>query len=137
MKKQPSIVISSVDIDRIENLLETIPAEEFPHQESLENELARATILDPQDIPPTVVTMNSTVRVQLGNSAEEKELKLVYPGTFIPGTECVSIFAPVGCALLGLAEGDKMQWARPGSGSIEVTVKKVVDQPERGGFYTL
>ncbi|MFV0423781.1 nucleoside diphosphate kinase regulator [Oleidesulfovibrio sp.] len=137
MTNQPSIVISSIDAERIENLLETIPAEEFPHQEALENELTRATIIEPQNIPPTVVTMNSTVRVQLGDSGEEKELKLVYPGTFIPGTECVSILAPVGCALLGLSEGDKMQWARPGGGSVQVTVKKVIDQPERTRFYTL
>ncbi|MCE7877540.1 MAG: nucleoside diphosphate kinase regulator, partial [Betaproteobacteria bacterium PRO3] len=38
-------------------------------------------------------------------------------------------------ALLGLAQGDEIEWPAPGGGLVKVRVKEVVYQPERTGVY--
>jgi Transcription elongation factor len=60
--KKPAITLSSLDMDRLEALMEKLPAN-FPGFAALEAELDRADVLDPQEMPANVVTMNSTVRL--------------------------------------------------------------------------
>jgi regulator of nucleoside diphosphate kinase len=63
---KPAITLSSLDMDRLENLIEKLPSN-FPGRSALEAELNRADVLDPQEMPANVVTMNSTVRVPQGS----------------------------------------------------------------------
>lgn len=42
---------------------------------------------------------------------------------------------PVGSALLGLSEGGKIEWPKPGGGVTKVTIEEVVYQPERDGEF--
>ena len=60
-EKRPSLVISSRDLGRLEALLDSLPAAGVPNKAALEAELARAEIAEPEQMPPNVVTMNSTV----------------------------------------------------------------------------
>jgi regulator of nucleoside diphosphate kinase len=136
MKTRPKIVISSLDLERLEELLDSLPGDEFPGRGELEEELARAEVVDPKDIPPTVVTMNSTVRFRVHSSPQEFELTLVYPQDIDTGGHKISILAPVGSALLGLSQGDEIEWPKPGGGVLRVRIEEVTYQPERAGeFY--
>ena len=135
MPTQPDITITSRDAARLETLLETLPPEGFPARAALEEELCRARVVEPEEIPPTVVTMNSTVRFTLLPSGIERSLKLVYPGKSGSSAETISILAPVGSALLGLAEGDAIHWPNPSGGTLRIVVQRVEDQPERSGRY--
>lgn len=101
MPARPKVIISSLDVERIEKLLESLPAGAFPGRNALEEELARAEIVEPKDLPPTVVTMNSTVRFEVESSSEEFRLTLVYPKDVDASGTTISILAPVGSALLG------------------------------------
>jgi len=121
--------------ERLEALLAALPAGSFPGHEALEAELARAEIVEPQAMPPTVVTMNSTVRFEVESSAEEFRLTLVYPRDVDASGEKISILAPVGAALLGLAQGDSIEWPKPGGGTLRVRIKEVTYQPERAGEF--
>lgn len=132
---KPNIVISSVDAARLEALLQSLPAHAFPGREDLEAELARAEIVEPRDIPPTVVTMNSTVRFSIESSSKEFHLTLVYPKDADASGGTISILAPVGSALLGLSKGDEIEWPRPGGGMLRVRIEDVTYQPERAGEY--
>ena len=58
---RPAIVLSRLDVERIENLLDRLPAAEARQHESLRSELERAEVREPNDMPADVVTMNSTV----------------------------------------------------------------------------
>lgn len=137
MQAFPDIIITSQDASRLETLLEALPSDVFPGREALEGELFRASVVAPEEVPPSVVTMNSTVRFALLPSGIERRLKLVYPGNSDSGEETVSILAPVGSALLGLAEGDEIQWPNPNGGTLRLVVYEVEDQPERTGRYHL
>ncbi|QIB65317.1 nucleoside diphosphate kinase regulator [Kineobactrum salinum] len=135
MTTRPKIIMSSLDAERLEALLDSLPHGSFPGSEELETELARADIVDPKDIPATVITMNSTVRFRVESSSEDFTLTLVYPKDMDATSDKISILAPVGSALIGLSVGDSMEWPKPGGGVLRVRVEEVIYQPERAGEY--
>lgn len=132
---QPQIVVSSQDMDRLEHLLESLPENAFPGKAALQAELDRAEVVDPRKIPPTVVTMNSTLRFGIASSGEEFCMSLVYPKDITGAADRISILAPVGSALLGLSVGDEIEWPRPGGGTLKVRILEIVYQPERAGEF--
>ena len=111
MERKPHIILSSLDLERIEALLDKQPA--FPGREALEAELDRADVLEPKEMPPNVGTMNSTVRFTLLESGKTNTLTLVYPKEMDGSADKVSVFAPVGIALLGLSVGDQSRMPGP------------------------
>jgi regulator of nucleoside diphosphate kinase len=135
MIMKPKIVLSSLDVERLESLLKSLPNNAFPGRDDLEAELARAEVVDPKDIPSTVVTMNSTVRFKMEPSSKEFHLTLVYPKDADATGNTISILAPVGSALLSLSKGDEIEWPKPGGGMLRVRIEEVTYQPERAGEY--
>ena len=135
MNTRPKVVISSLDADRLETLLGSLSDSTFPGKTELEAELARAEIVEPNDVPSTVVSMNSTVRFRVESSSEEFRLTLVYPKDMDSSGNKISILAPVGSALLGLSQGDQIEWPKPGGGLLRVRIEEIVYQPERSGVY--
>ena len=131
--KQSKIILTSQDFDRLEALLGSLPANAFPGKAALQSELERAEIVEPDKVPPDVVTMNSTVRFQILETGEEFQLTLVYPKDVQGQSDRISVLAPVGSALLGLSVGDELEWPKPGGGVTTVKVVEVVYQPERAG----
>ncbi|MBD1572173.1 nucleoside diphosphate kinase regulator [Vibrio sp. S17_S38] len=133
MNARPEITISSLDADRLYKLIESLPEGSFAGINDLEGELDRANIVEPSDVPPTVVTMNSTVKFVVESSQQEVMLTLVYPKDLDASGDKISILAPVGSALLGLSQGDEIEWPKPGGGLIKVQIKEIIYQPERAG----
>jgi regulator of nucleoside diphosphate kinase len=135
MNVRPEITITSLDADRLDNLIESLPKNSFAGRAELESELARANVVKPELISPTIVTMNSTVKFVIESTKEEFELTLVYPKNVDSSGKTISILAPVGSALLGLSQGDEIEWPKPGGGVIKVKIKEVIYQPERAGEF--
>jgi len=132
MQTQPALVVSSLDYERLVAWMERIPAQDNPTLAALEAELERAEVMEPEHIPAGIITMNSTARVRLDNSGEEKLLTLVYPNQADGTAGHVSILAPIGAALLGLAEGQSIDWPTL-AGQTRLTVLEVTYQPEAAG----
>ncbi|MBO1895558.1 nucleoside diphosphate kinase regulator [Shewanella sp. BF02_Schw] len=135
MNNRPEITISSLDAQRLFKLIESLPTKKMVGISELEEELARATIVDPTEIPTTIVTMNSTVKFTVESSRDEFLMTLVYPKDLDLNGDKISILAPVGSALLGLAQGDQIEWPKPGGGLIKITINEIFYQPERAGEY--
>jgi len=132
---KPAITISSLDFERLDMLLTTpAPGAEASHH-ALADELARADIVEPQDMPPGVVTMNSTVRFAIDTTAEEFCLTLAYPKDMHKLDKGLSVLTPIGTALLGLSVGDTIVWPRPDGQLLNVRLLEVLYQPERAGNY--
>ncbi len=129
----PPIVVSSLDLERIDSLLESPSYRQFPGVDSLRAELERASILDPKEMPADVVTMNSTVKVVDEDSGEEHELTLVYPREADGDPGKVSVLAPVGSAILGLRVGATIRWPMPGGRQIALRIAAISYQPESSG----
>ncbi len=130
---KPPITLSSQDLDRIEALLAALPSSALAGKAELQAELDRAEVLPPEEMPSTVVTMNSTVKFTIKETGKEFCLTLVYPRDMDGSADLISIFAPVGSALLGLSVGDELAWPGPGGKPMTVRVTEVVYQPERAG----
>src|SRR5690554_7833273 len=109
MNNKPNIILTRNDLERLERLIDKTPTSQFPNNAGLEAELERAEVVEPENIPSTVVTMNSTVRFLDLPDAGDFRRTLVFPSD--GGTEgTVSIFAPVGIALIGSSVGDEIEW---------------------------
>lgn len=135
MNTKAKIVISSLDAERLQRIIDTLPLDASAAGERLEEELVRAKIVAPHLIPPTVVTMNSTVRFKVDSSNEEITMTLVYPKDVDVAQNKISILAPVGSAMLGLAQGAELEWPKPGAGTLRVRIVEVTSQPERDGDF--
>lgn len=132
--KRREIYITERDMERLRALIEIGSRQDAAYLESLEEELARARVIDPKDIPADVVTMNSVVLAKDMNTNEEKAFTLVFPGKANTDENAISILAPVGTALIGCREGDVIDWEVP-AGAKKLQIIKVIYQPERIGIY--
>ena len=134
MVNKPNIIISEQDLNRLETMLEhqTVLTSTMKH---LEDELARAEVVEPQNVPSDVVTMNAKVLITVAPATESTEITLVYPHDFKGEKGQVNIIAPIGAAILGLAEGQDIEWPQPDGHMMKVKIEKVLYQPEREGNY--
>ncbi|BDU22065.1 nucleoside diphosphate kinase regulator [Dyella sp. GSA-30] len=129
---KPPILLSSLDLKRLEALLDKMPLAEAERHEALASELARAEVVEPAAIPANVVTMNSRVTFEDEATGDATTVTLVYPSAAgAAGT--VSILAPVGSALLGLAKGQHIDWPTPDGHERRLRVLDISYQPEAAG----
>jgi len=131
---KPTIIVSEQDLKRLETMLEH-QSKLTPTMEHLEEELARANVVAPQDVPANVVTMNARVLVTIAPDTTATEITLVYPHDFRGDKGQVNVLAPVGAAILGLSEGQEIQWPQPDGHLMKVRIERVLYQPEREGDY--
>ena len=88
MDTMPPITMSSLDHQRLERLLESDAVQRLPGIDALAAEIDRAAVVPPREVPPDVVTMNSTIRFRDDTNGHEFELTLVYP----PGASTEIVF---------------------------------------------
>ncbi len=127
------IVITQHDSDRLRELIAAL--DDLSGRRDLAAllaELDRATIVAPEDIPPDVVTMNSTVVLHEVERDQEKTVTLVFPADADIAAGAISVLAPVGTAILGFRKGDVIEWPVP-AGLRRFRIEKVVYQPEAAG----
>lgn len=129
----PSLIVSSRDFDRLEALLESPALRQQPAAIALMDELSRAEVRPPEQIPDTVITMHSTVDFIDEMTGEHHHLTLVYPNEADVEKGHVSVLAPVGSALLGLSLGQTIHWEAPGSRHLQLRVTGIRYQPEASG----
>lgn len=131
---KPQIILSKQDLNRLETMLDNQP-KLTPTMMQLEDELARAEVVAPENVPANVVSMNARVLLTIAPSKTASEITLVYPHEFKGEKGQVNIVAPIGAAILGLAEGQSIEWPQPDGQMMKVTIEKVLYQPERDGNY--
>jgi regulator of nucleoside diphosphate kinase len=133
MERLPPITVSTLDAARLEKLLARQSGPQLVKLAGLENELARANVLEPAAMPPNVVTMRSRVLFAMLPAGKEFELTLCYPEDIDGSTEQISILAPIGSAILGLSVGQEITWPAPDGAPLRVLIKALIWQPEREG----
>lgn len=132
------IYITKFDLERLEDLLfySNFSSRDKNHLNELQNELAKGKVVSPHEVPADVITMNSKVRFQDIDSAEEFIFSLVFPDTADLKENKISILAPIGTVLLGYRVGDVIECSVPG-GKRRLIVKDILYQPEAAGEYDL
>lgn len=132
------ILVTDLDFERIHNaiarLTERTPNENY---DFLSEELDRAQIIFHRDVPPTLVTMNSTIEFVETETNTKRQLTLVYPQDADMNQGRVSILAPIGTALLGLRTGESIEWSVPRRQKRRLQVLAIPYQPEAFGHWHL
>jgi len=132
---RPTIIINELDAERIDHLLEQPAFASLPVAAALNDELDRAQMCAPQDMPADVVTMNSQVNFRDLTTGEVRTRTLVYPANMTDSSTQLSVLAPVGAALIGLRTGDTIHWELPGGTATHLEVLELIWQPEAAGEY--
>src|SRR5690349_2822029 len=82
--------------------------------EQLYEELAGATILEKQeDVPADVIRIDSVVDVEEKESGRRMKFRLVLPSLANIRQQKLSVFAPLGIALIGYRKGQLVNWEMP------------------------
>jgi len=97
----------------------------------LRRELERAIVVSSAAVPPDIATMNSRVRYTDEKNGATRTVSLVYPIEADATKGKVSVLAPVGTALLGLSEGQSIEWDFPDGSRRRLKLEQVVHQPQR------
>lgn len=126
----PSLIITARDLARLRRVIDL---HDTKAAEQLEAELQRATVVDPREVPPTVVTMNSEVAYEDCATGERRVIRVVFPNEADAGRGKVSVMAPIGSALIGLSVGQEIEWRVPG-GRKRIRVVEIRYQPEASGI---
>lgn len=103
---------------------------------NLQQELNRACVVQAQEIPGDVITMNSKVVLKNFDTGEDMTYTLVYPSEANLEEDKISVLAPIGTAILGYREQDILDWEVPG-GTVRLKVEKILYQPEAAGHFDL
>lgn len=131
----PSITVSSRDLARLEAMLESPALRRHPAAIALSEELGRARVLAPEAMPADVVTMHSRVECEDELHGDRHALTLVYPNEADAARQHVSVLAPVGSALLGLALGQCIDWETAQGLKLRLRVTAIDYQPEAAGDF--
>lgn len=133
------IHITAFDLERLQKLILDAQSTEYRKSEYLDKlkmELNRAIIVTPQEVSPTVVTMNSTIELIDLDTNEEETYTLVFPEDADISKGRISILAPIGTAMLGYEIGDNFEWDVP-AGKRHLRVERIIYQPEASGNFDL
>jgi len=135
--KKRSICITSTDMERLESLLDfATPTNEIDlvNLERLEEELCQANIVEPEDIPLNIVTINSKVWLREIDSDHEIMFILVFPLEANLSEHKISILAPIGSAVIGRQTGDIIKWKAPG-GIKRAKIRKLLCRSKISGEF--
>lgn len=130
MKHQ--ICVTTDAMERLQTLLDHHRFGESNNAASiaiLEEELERAQVVEPDAVPPDVITMNSEVRLRDLSSGEIFTYRLVYPTSKALDPNAISVMAPIGMAMLGYRVGETIEWPVP-KGIRRLEILEILYQPE-------
>ena len=102
----------------------------------LAKELDRAKIIEASEIPEKIVTMNTRLIFRDLDDDSTMEVTIVFPIDANINKGKISVFSPIGTALLGYSEGDTIEWKVP-AGITRIRIEKVLYQPEASGEFNL
>jgi regulator of nucleoside diphosphate kinase len=125
-------IVNRLDRDRLRAHLTADAA--YGPASRLRELLDRATPVAPESVPPDVVTMNSRVVVRDGRGDDPEVYVLAYPD--YDGGRAVYVLSPLGSALLGAREGDRVEYIGAG-GARSAVLEAIEYQPERAGEFQL
>ena len=81
--------------------------------EELRLELKKAKLVSPEKFPADVVRLNSKVKIKEDANDKVLEFMVVTPDKADIKERKISVIAPVGAALIGFRQGQKVKWQVP------------------------
>lgn len=128
--------VTTLNLEKLQGVIDSAFDRDREVADALDSELSRAVVVEPAEVPANVVTMNSRVVYENVPTGESREVTLVYPTKSNAADGRISVLAPLGAALLGLAVGDEIHWPVSTGKELHLKVRDVPYQPEAAGDFT-
>src|ERR1700747_1345813 len=114
--KERTILITSADMSRLRRLLESA-LNLFRHDrlylDVLKQELEAAKVVENEELPRDLVTLNSRVHIRDLDTGKEMVCSVVFPKDSYLSADRLSVLAPLGAAVLGRRVGDIFECTVP------------------------
>lgn len=136
---EEKILITELDYIRLSQLIGIAKIEksaELKNLEVLAREIKRAEKVDSKKISSEFVTMNSVVKILNEETKKQMTVRIVYPkeADFAKGN--ISVFSPLGSAILGYKIGDTVLFDAP-KGKVRISIQEIDYQPEANGNFLM
>lgn len=105
-----------------------------PAIDFLEREVSRAIVVDDSKIPSDVATLRSHVVFHDETTGRDWVVTLGHPADFVSRDDAISVLSPLGAALIGLAEGQSIEFQTSDGKSRRIALVRVLYQPDRFGW---
>ena len=121
-------IITTVDSNTLKSLLSQMPKHEKTRETGLLiNELEKAEIVPEEAIGNDVIRLNSYFEVEELQSKKLIRLTLTLPRAADLRQGKISVFSPLGVALIGYRQGMELHWNLPG-GQKKLKILKVINE---------
>ena len=122
----PAIVLSRADFDALDRLVGDLPG--AGPAGLLQQELDRAKVCKAADMPKDVVGLNRWLHYADDRHPEVRRVQLVLPREADIDAGRVSILSHVGAGLIGLKEGESINWPDPSGETRKLTAVLIEDE---------
>ena len=119
----PKIILGAHDYARLTGLAMAALDRQPDTAEELLSEIERATIVEPDAVPPDVVRMGSVVDYRTDQG--DKRVTVVFPAEADIAAGKISVLTPIGTALIGLSKGQSISWTARDGRSHRLTILAV------------
>lgn len=106
------IIIGLREYQLLEKHLKSSNMSKYNNQK-LENELKNAKVVKASDLPGKAIVLNSAVEIEETISGKKFHFQVVLPNEANIRENKISIFTPMGAAVLGYLEGSFVEWEMP------------------------
>jgi regulator of nucleoside diphosphate kinase len=121
-------VLTQTDHLRLTRLLARSGA--VPGFETIRDLLDTSDLVEPGELPPTVITMDTRLLLESATGSEPLQLTVCYPEAADAARGRVSVLSPVGLALLGRRAGEAISWRLPAGDERCARILAILYQPE-------
>ena len=122
---RPPIILAESDAERLSGMAATIEARNPTVAAMLHDEIDRATIVADDAVPANVVRINSKVEFIDDGTGRTRTVELVMPVDTDIEAGRISVLTPIGAGLIGLQEGQTIDWPDRAGQSHELRIVKV------------
>lgn len=131
-------VFTKNDYDRLQTLMDNtdLVARVGPtNVKSLKLGLTHCRLVDPREIRPNIVTMNSTICLKNLGNGKKQIVSLVFPQDCDKDGDKINVFSRIGSQVLGSTTGTVIK-PNPADEQYFV-IEEILYQPESAGDYNL
>jgi len=124
---RPCIFLTVDDARRLDPLTRQVGPKPDPVRILLAEELARAQLCDPAEMPARIVRLGSRVRYRDLVTGAEHLVRLVLPADADPAEGRISVLGEPGAALIGVPQDQVFRWRDASGRTQAVEVLEVLD----------
>lgn len=137
MRKGKGKIFTRYDYDRLFDIIrnrDSIPTQESNNVDVLKRDLEHSHLVEPREIRPNVVTMNTKFRLKNLGNGKKYVYSLVFPKD-CTDKEKINVLSGMGAQIIGSTIGTVIKSNL--SGDQYFVIDEIIYQPEAAGDYNL